>query len=416
MTARLLELLDLIARWIHGIAGIMWIGNSMLFNWLDRNLRPRGGAEGVYGDIWLLHSGGFYSMEKNTGERTPSGLRLPEPLHWFKWQAYTTWLSGAALLVVVYYVGGRALLADPTVANLTHAQAVAVAVGTIVGAVVIYELLWRGLARASVAAARAISLALFVGVVYLLTQLLSGRAAFLHVGALLGTIMAASVFGTIVPSQRELVAALAQGRSPSQEIADRAKERSIHNNYITFPVIVLMVSVHFPSLYAYRYNWLVLLVLAAGGALVRHVLNIRFTFRAWRPALAATIAGTILALMIVMHVDVAARRLGGKVPAAGQAAVLPGAGADTVAFDDVRRIIDRRCASCHSQSPADISLGVTPAGVAFDTPEQIRALAPRIRERAVLTRTMPPANNTRMTDEERALLGRWLSSQHQRMP
>jgi len=399
VTAPLLELLDLVARWIHVIAGIMWIGNSMLFNWLDRNLRPRAGAQGVYGDIWLLHSGGFYSVEKNTGERSPSGVRLPQPLHWFKWQAYTTWLSGAALLVIVYYLGGRALLVDPMVANLTAAQGIAVGVGTIAGAVLLYELLWRALARVSVGAARALSLALFVGVVYALTQLLSGRAAFLHVGALLGTIMAGSVFGTIVPSQRALVASLAEGREPDQEIADRAKERSIHNNYITFPVIVLMVSVHFPSLYAHRYNWIVLLVLAAGGALVRHVLNVRFTVRAWKPALAAAMAATAIALVLLL-------RLGAD--AAPPAAVAPGTAADSVSFADARSIIDRRCASCHSQAPSDMAFGVAPAGVAFDTPEQVTRFAARIRERAVLTRTMPPANKTRMTDQERALLGRWL--------
>ena len=407
MTAPLLELLDLIARWIHVIAGIMWIGNSMLFNWLDRNLRPRDRANGVYGDIWLLHSGGFYLVEKNTGERTPSGLRLPQPLHWFKWQAYTTWLSGAALLVIVYYLGGRALLVDPMVADLAPAQGVAAAVGSIVAGVVLYELLWRGLARVSVAAARVLSLALFVGIVYALTHLLSGRAAFLHVGALLGTIMAGNVFGTIVPSQRELVAALAQGRVPGQESAERAKERSIHNNYITFPVIVLMLSVHFPSLYAHGHNWIVLLVLAAGGALARHVLNVRFTFPSWKPALGVTMVATLAALVLLL------RAPGGR--ADGPAIGGPG-DRDSVSFGDARHIIDRRCTSCHSQSPSDVSLGAIPAGVAFDTPDQITRFAARIRERAVVTRTMPPANKTRMTDEERARLGRWLDRELRRSP
>jgi uncharacterized membrane protein len=210
--------------------------------------------------------------------------------------------------------------------------------------------------------------------------------------------MAANVAFTIVPSQRDLVAALSAGREPSQEIADRAKHRSIHNNYITFPVIALMLSAHFPSLYA-RGGFLPLLVLIAGGAAVRHVLNVRFTFGAWKPALAATIGVTVALLALQPGVGRPARSAqpAGAVPA-------------TVSFEDVRSIIDRRCTACHSLSPSDVSLGVTPAGVAFDTPAQMHALAARIRERAVATRTMPPANKTRMTDAERAILARWIET------
>ena len=401
MTARLFEMLDLIARWVHVIAGIMWIGNSLLFNWLDRNLGPRH-DRGVYGDIWLIHSGGFYMVEKNSGERGPSGtLRLPRPLHWFKWQAYITWLSGAALLVIVYYAGGRALLVDPGSTALTPTQGVGVAVGILVAGVLLYEAIWRAIGARSRATAGALSLAAFVGAVYALAHLLSGRAAFLHVGALLGTIMAGNVFGTIMPSQRELVASLAEGRAPSQEIADRAKERSIHNNYFTFPVIVLMVSVHFPTFYGHQYNWALLLVLVAAGAAVRHVMNVRFTFRWWGPALAATIVGSLLLIMAVAHL--------GVTRASRERATVQGTGAgDSVDFADVRSIIDRRCVSCHSMSPADASLGVMPGGVAFDTPAQIRALADRIHARAVATQTMPPGNSTRMTQPERALIARWI--------
>ena len=400
MSGSLPELLDLVARWIHVIAGIMWVGNSMLFNWLDRNLRPRSGP-GIYGDIWLIHSGGFYLVEKNTGERRPDGaLALPNPLHWFKWQAYTTWLSGAVLLVVVYYAGGRALLVDPERASTSHTTGVLVAVGTIAGAFLLYELLWRTIGRHSARVAGGLSLMLLVAVLETLLSRLGGRAAFLHAGALLGTIMAGNVVFTIMPSQRELVAALAGGREPSQEIADRAKTRSIHNNYITFPVIILMMAAHFPSLYAGR-GEIPLFAIIAGGATIRHILNVRFTYRHWRPALAAAI--TVTGVMLVVGT-----RLGASpgLDAPTDSASLPA----QVEFADARRVIDRRCAACHSVTPSDVSLGVTPAGVAFDSPAQIQALAARIRERAVVQRTMPPGNKTRITDHERAILGRWIET------
>jgi uncharacterized membrane protein len=396
MSGSALELLDLIARWTHVIAGIMWVGNSLLFNWLDRNLRPSAAA-GVYGDIWLLHSGGFYLVEKNTGERASGGaLRLPSPLHWFKWQAYTTWLSGAALLVIVYYLGGRALLVDPAVANLTHGTGTLVAIGTIVVSWLAYELVWRAMGDRAPTAATIVSAAVLLAAIWLLAAHLSARAAYLHVGALLGTLMAANVAFTIVPSQRELVAALAAGREPSRETADRAKHRSIHNNYFTFPVIALMLSAHFPSLYSRGGIW-PLLTLIVGGAAVRHILNIRFGYRPWKWILGATMAATAALLAVQLAA--------GRTP---RSATGGGAVAGAVDFADVRSIIDRRCTACHSRSPSDVSLGVTPAGVAFDAPEQIQTLAARIRERAVTTRTMPPGNKTRMTDAEREALARWI--------
>jgi len=403
-----IELLDLIARWIHVIAGIMWVGNSLLFNWLDRSLRTLSDPD-AYGDIWLIHSGGFYLVEKNKGERSAAGARsLPSPLHWFKWQAYTTWLSGAALLVVVYYLGGRALLVDPAITDISPRAALLLAVGTIAGAFLLYEATWRTVGVRAPRLAGGISIALLVVAIEVLLVGLSARAAFVHVGALLGTVMAGNVVFTIMPSQRELVAALSAGREPSQHIADRAKTRSIHNNYLTFPVIALMLSGHFPSLYSGAANELTLFALLAGGAAVRHVLNIRFTYPRWRWALAAVIAGTALLL---------AARLGlgpfkGQMRAAGSVAEFGSAMASLpamVSFDDARRVVDRRCAACHSATPSDVSLGVMPGGVAFDTPAQIQAFAQRIRERAVTTRTMPPGNKTRMTEQERAILAKWTS-------
>jgi uncharacterized membrane protein len=416
MSGTATELLDLVARWVHVIAGIMWVGNSLLFNWLDRSLEKGSSAEGStpslgegrqergvalseakgsgLGHIWLLHSGGFYFVEKTL----LAGEQLPNPLHWFKWQAYTTWLSGVALLLVVYYLGGRAVLADPTVASLSHAQAAYIGLGAIFAGWLLYESMNRIVAPRAPMFAAIVWMAGLIAISIALTRLLNGRAAFLHVGAMMGTIMAGNVFFTIVPSQRELVASVEQGQSAKLAgLSGRAKRVSIHNNYFAFPVIALMVSNHLPSIYGSRSSWLMLLILIAGGATVRYVLNVRFTEPLWRPALGFSIAVTILLLWGVLHVG------GNAAPAVDASANIP------VTFAEARHVIDRRCAACHSTAPSDLAFGAGPAGVTFDTPEQILARVPRINERAVVTRTMPPANKTNITDAERALLGRWIA-------
>lgn len=395
MGTRTLELLDLAFRWVHVIAGIMWVGNSLLFNWLDRTLQPpsRPGA-GRIGETWLLHSGAFYFVEKTQLD----GEALPRPLHWFKWQAYTTWLSGFALLLVVYWIGGRALLVDPAVAALSPGTAVGVGVATVLGGWLLYDGIWRFIAPRSVGSATALSLVALLGIVVAATHLLSGRAAFIHVGAMLGTIMAGNVARTIVPSQHALVAGVAGGNT-DHTLAARAKMRSIHNNYLTFPVIALMLGAHFSWAYGHRLAWLVLLFVLGVGAAVRHLMNVRFVWPAWRPALVATVIAAFVALYAITA----------YAPRHGPASASPGADLPArPTFADVRPIIDRRCAACHSLSPSDDSFGVAPGGVAFDSPAQMRAFAPRIRARAVDTRTMPPANKTRITDRERAMLGRWI--------
>jgi uncharacterized membrane protein len=386
-----IEILDLVTRWVHVIAGIMWVGNSLLFNWLDRSLTAAGPGSQTrmpVGKIWLLHSGGFYYVEKTLLE----GDRLPAPLHWFKWQAYTTWLSGMALLIVVYYSGARAVMSG----TLSHQQATLIGIGAITGGWALYEIMQRFVAPRAPAIAAAIWIVAFVALSVALTRLLDGRAAFLHVGALLGTIMAGNVFWTIVPSQRELVASVESGSSGLSAVSARAKRVSIHNNYFTFPVIALMVSNHFTSLYGSPYNWLILLIIAAGGATVRYVLNMRWTFPAWRPALAGATVATVALTWIVMNLG------------APREPVTVASG--PVSFVDVRHVIDRRCAVCHSERPTDLTFGPAPAGVAFDTQAQIESRAARIRERAFVTRTMPPANKTRISDDERALLGAWASN------
>jgi uncharacterized membrane protein len=377
------ELLDLVARWVHVIAGIMWVGNSLLFNWLDRNLHSKPEHYQGSGAIWLLHSGGFYYVEKTL----LPGQKLPLPLHWFKWQAYTTWISGVGLLIAVYWVGGRASLGSTWL----------LAAGLIAAGWAIYEIMNRFVAPRVPALSLVIWVTMLIAISWLMMKRLDPRAGYLHVGAMLGTIMAGNVFFTIVPSQRHLVASLEHGKQ-AQAVADsaRAKRVSIHNNYFTFPVIVLMVSNHFPSLYGAQDAWQIMLVLIAGGAVVRHILNIRYTLSFWQPILAVTMLATVWGIHIFQH-------QGTAIPPVLAPSALP------PSFSEARRVIDRRCAACHSATPSDSSFGAAPAGVMFDTPEQIASRVNRIKERAVVTRTMPPANKTHITDAERDLLARWIA-------
>jgi uncharacterized membrane protein len=388
------ELLDLVFRWVHLIAGIMWVGNSLLFNWLDRNLvRDAGGGERHVGRIWLLHSGGFYDVEKKF--LAPS--EMPRVLHWFKWQAYTTWLTGVVLLTLLYWTGGATLMIDPGIARLTPGQAHGIGVVVLVGGWLVYDGVWRLLGRFE-RVATAVSLAFVAAVVWGLTHLLSGRAAFIHVGAMLATCMAGNVAMHIVPSQRRLVEATRAGRPQDVRISDHAKQRSIHNNYMTFPVLFTMLSNHFSSVTGSSMNGLLLGVLFVGGALARHWLNVRFTLRAWIPAFAATVTATLGAVGLLVIVP------GAGAGRAAQAAVASG---PPVAFASVRFVLRERCAPCHSDAPAIVSTPPAPLGVRFDTPEQIALWSDRIKFRAVVSRTMPLNNRTAMTDDERDLLARW---------
>jgi uncharacterized membrane protein len=299
-----------------------------------------------------------------------------------------------ALLVVVYYLSDRAVLTDPGV--IGHSAGVLIGLGAIAVGWALYETMQRGVAPKAPVAAAAVWMLAFLAISIALTCLLSGRAAFLHVGAMLGTIMAGNVFFTIVPSQHELVASVTGGGG-DPTISARAKRVSIHNNYFTFPVIALMVSNHFPSIYGSRFNWLLLLVIIASGAAVRYVLNLRFTWKRWKPALGGTVGVSVAAIYGILAIPAEA----GRTPSANVPA--------TVTFADARHVIDRRCSVCHSTQPVDSTFGPAPAGVAFDTPEQIVERAARINERAVVTMTMPPGNKTHITELERAILAKWIA-------
>ena len=390
MTSWLTDWANLLLRWTHFIAGIAWIGSSFYFIWLDRALTPPAQPRpGLEGDLWMVHSGGFYQVEK----RRPAPGEIPPVLHWFKYEALFTWITGIALLVLVYYLTGAYLL-DPNVSHISRAAALAIGAGVLVIGWFGYDFLWSsGFARRQEPVAAAVSLLLLVAISYLMCRLLSGRAAFMHVGSLLGTIMVANVWVRILPAQQEMLDATRAGRAADFTLGERAKVRSVHNSYMTFPLLFIMLSNHFPATYANPRNWLVLLLLFVAGAAVRHAMIGRGARAAW----ALGPAGLALAgAMFLSTSRGAAAR-----PAASAGAVPP--------FVAVRAVITQRCQPCHSQYQTDSSFGFAPGGVMFDTPESIARLAERIRARAVETKTMPLANKTNMTDEERALLARWIS-------
>lgn len=394
------EFLDLIIRWVHLIAGIMWIGNSMLFNWLDRNLEKAAGREkevGYEGKMWMVHSGGFYEVEK----RQLAPGEMPAKLHWFKWQNFTAWASGISLLIVVYYLNGGAYLIDPSVQALGLPQAIAISVLGLLTAWVIYHSLWSVLGTRAPKVAAVLSVAALLGISFAFTQLFSGRAAYLHVGVLLGTVMTGNVWFVIVPSQRKLVAATESGKEQDYALNQRAKQRSIHNNYMTFPLLFIMLSNHFPGTYSHPLNWLVLFVVMFGGAGVRHFMNIRYSLKstgAWLgPIIAIVVVTTALLFGLTARPSVATPVLTAQTPKS-----------PPVQFAQVQQIIRSRCVACHSATPTEPMFPVAPTGVMFDSPEQILILAPRIKERAVVTKTMPFINKTGMADDERVLLGRWV--------
>jgi uncharacterized membrane protein len=381
--------LNLAIRWLHVIAGIAWIGASFYFIHLDLSLeapkRREDADRGIGGEYWSVHGGGFYHVEKFK----VAPPTLPEPLHWFKWEAYTTWLSGFALFVVLYYANAEAYLIDRSVADLSAWAAVGASIGLLALAWVVYDVLCR------VLRSRELVLAVFVaGLVvlstYVASQLFSGRGAYIQVGAMVGTIMAGNVFFNIIPAHRELVRAKQAGRDPDPAPGIGAKQRSVHNNYLTLPVVFTMISNHFPFMYGHERAWLVLVAMMAIGAWVRHFFNLRHQgkTRLWIPATAA-IATVALALAIR--------------PDGGGAEV---ANAEPVAFSDVESIIEERCAACHSATPT--MADAAPRGIVFDTPEQIADQAAAIEQQAVLTEAMPPGNVTGMTEEERELLGTWI--------
>ncbi len=390
------ELFDVIFRWAHLIAGIMWVGNSMLFNWLDRNLeKSKELGRLSQGKIWMLHSGAFYETEK----KLLAPGEMPAMLHWFKWQNFTTWATGISLFIIVYYLNSTAYLVDPSLHDISRGVALTLSISAVFVAWLLYDLLWRTLGEKAPTVATVITVAMLFASIFVFSQFFSGRGAYMQIGVMIGTIMTGNVWMVIVPSQRELVNATNEGREQDPTLSIRAKQRSIHNNYLTFPLLFIMVSNHVPAATSHSLNWLVLILVMIGGSGVRHFMNVRYlgggkelAKSAWLGPAVAAGAFTIAAFMVVTRID----------PPGVEDAAMP------VSFKRAHEIIALRCAPCHSARPMDDMFTTAPNGVVLDTAPQIKMMVDRIQFRAVEKRGMPFNNKTNMTDQERGELGRWI--------
>jgi uncharacterized membrane protein len=394
MEAHLIEFLGMLLRWLHVIAGIAWVGSSFYFVWLDDSIEPpEPGSEaerkGVAGELWAVHGGGFYNPQKYA----VAPARLPRKLHWFKWEAYVTWLSGTALLVIVYWLHAQAMMVDPSVASLTVAQAVGVGLASMAASWIVYDLLCRSPIGRSGPAMAAVTFALLTLLAWELTRLLGGRAAYIHVGTSIGTIMAANVFFVIIPGQRRMVEAMRAGRAPDPADGLRGKQRSVHNNYFTLPVVFIMISNHYAATFGHPQAWAVLALMGAAGVSIRHFFNRRHKGAfAWQYlAVAAVLLGAV-AVWTAPHVR-----------------ALP-AVSGPVTLDRVRAIVGQRCVTCHSQSPTFTGITQPPAGVVLTSPAGIVQNAQRIYQQVVVTRIMPLGNATGITDEERAVIAAWVAA------
>jgi len=415
--AHLTEWLNLSIRWVHMITGIAWIGASFYFVWLENNLNRKNPRDGLSGDLWAIHGGGIYHLEKY--KLAPP--KMPDNLHWFKWEAYFTWMSGVALLTVVFYLNPTLYLIAPGV-DLSPAAAIGIGIGSLVAGWFIYDLLCDSPLGKQPALLGLILFVLVIGAAWGFTQVFSGRGAYIHVGALIGTIMVGNVFRIIMPAQRALVKAIEENRTPDPALPAKGLLRSRHNNYFTLPVLFIMISNHFPSTYGSQYNWLILAGIAVIAVLVRHYFNTRHESNRFAWTLPAGALGMIcLAFVTSPNYKaatpapvVSAPQAPASAPAqaaeqpAGQA---PQASASNGSpqFDKVHSVIQERCTVCHSAKPTSPLFTAAPAGVMFDTPQQIQALAPKIQAQAVASQIMPLGNITQMTPEEREQIGSWIA-------
>ena len=385
MDPYLRDVLDVLLRMLHVVAGIAWIGASFYFVRLDLALRPPKRSEdadaGVAGEFWGVHGGGLYHSQKY--RLAPA--EMPEPLHWFKWEAYTTWLSGFALFVVLYYTDAGTRLIDPSVADLSTTTAIALSVAGIGLAWIVYDVLCRTVGTRSQAALAVVGTGLVALAAWISGELFAPRAAYLQVGVMLGTIMAANVFLVIIPAHRKLVTAMEEKREPDAAPLLEAKNRSVHNNYLTLPVLFTMLAGHFAFVFGADDAWLVFVLIAVLTALIRVFFNRWHTGQRvwWIPAVAA-VAVVGLALWLQ--------------PEETSPSTSP-----PPAFAQVQAVMTARCVPCHSGASA-------PLGIRFETREEIEARADDIERQAVQTKTMPPGNATGITDQERQLLGAWVAS------
>ena len=389
MEAYLLDWLNILGRWLHFVTGVAWIGSSFYFIWLDNHLgAPRNPADderGVGGELWSVHGGGFYHAQKYRG----APAQLPDTLHWFKWEAYTTWLSGMFLLVLVYWYGAEIYLIDPSVAALSSGAAIAIAAGFIAGGWFVYDLLCKSPLGNNDNVLALLLLVLVALLAWGLCQLFGGRGAYIHFGAVLGTIMVANVFFVIIPGQKQMVAAAERGDTPDPAPGIRGKQRSVHNTYFTLPVLFVMTSNHFAMTYAHEWNWLILVAISVAGALIR------IWFVARHKGKASPLPA-VLAIIILLAVAAAIAPRSAEGRSAGAAEL-----------SDARVVIEHRCTTCHAVEPSYPGFAAAPAGVLLENDVQIIAEAQRIYQQTVVTRVMPIGNLTGITEEERAIIDSW---------
>jgi uncharacterized membrane protein len=390
MTAAILDWLNAVLRWAHIMAGIAWIGSSFFFIWLEASLKTREGqGPGIAGETWMVHGGGFYLAEKYS----VAPERLPDELHWFKYEAYFTWITGFLLLVVIYYFGAEAFLIDRNKVPLDPVWASVLSAGSLVAAWFIYD----GMMRSPLGDKTGwLAFWLFVEIAaftFFYHAVFSDRAAFLHIGAMIGTIMAASVFFVIIPNQKKVVADLVAGRKPDPALGQQAGQRSLHNNYLTLPVIFFMIASHYPAMFGHPWSPFIALGIVVAGGLVRHFFNVTNHGIVTRAAIASIPAAVVL---IVILIAVTAYR-----PDQGQAL-------GEVSFGDIRPIVQKHCVACHSSAPSHDGVAEAPKGAAFDTPQEIRTHAETIKKQTVLSDIMPLGNETGMTVRERQMLGAWI--------
>ena len=390
MEAYIVDWLSLLTRWLHLISGIAWIGASFYFVMLDNSLSqpkdPDDTKRGVFGELWAVHGGGFYISQKFlTG---PKGEPLTENLHWSKWEAYTTWLSGIALLALIYWLGASSYLIDRSVMALSPPAAIAISVASLAGGWFVYD----GLCRLLEGKENVLAALVFVFIMacaWALFHVFSARAAYIHAGAIIGTIMVANVFFHIIPGQKRMVADIRAGRDPDPRPGIIGKQRSVHNTYFTLPVLFVMISNHYPMTYSHPQGWLILGVIMLAGVLIRqffvlrHSGNVKWALPAAGVALLAGVAVAI-------------------------APKIADSGGDRVTFANVQGVLKERCLQCHASQPTQPGFAQPPKGVLLETPEQVAANAPKIAE-TVGNKYMPIGNLTQMTDNERALIATWFA-------
>lgn len=392
MQSHVLEWLNLLVRWTHIIFGILWIGASFYFIFLENSLnRTHNVRDELAGDLWAVHGGGFYYLEKfKLAPKT-----LPKVLHWFKYEAYFTWITGFLLLVVVYYMNANLYLVDKSVMDIAESNAILISLGSLIIGWFIYDFLCKSPLVDNGPMFGLVGFGISVAFAWGYSQIFSPRAAYIHVGALLGTLMAGNVFFGIIPAQKELVAAAKEKRPIDPSLGKNAGRRSLHNNYITFPVLFIMISNHFPSTFGHTYNWLVLAGIAGASVIVRHYLNMHEQGKDMSYLLPVAMFA-IIGLIVYTG------------PKMNVVESVEGQEIELVGFGEARQIVNTHCLGCHSKYPTDDQYKKAPKNQVFDTPEDIIKAKDIIKKQAVDSKIMPMGNKSNMTDEERQRLGMWI--------